>query len=94
MIGMLFSHGILVVYLNPLGNDMGVSEDRGPYYSTPNSRILFIRTPKYGTVPLIIGNSHIRISWQGWAGRTSCTGARSVSVAQKRFVRKLVRVGV
>ena len=28
---------------------MGVSENRGPYYSTPNSRILIIRTPEYGT---------------------------------------------
>ena len=28
--------------------DMGVSENRGPEYSTPNS-ILIIRIPKYGT---------------------------------------------
>ena len=28
---------------------MGVSENRGPYYRTPNSRILIIRIPKYGT---------------------------------------------
>ena len=26
--------------------DMGVSENRGPWYSIPNSRILTIRTPK------------------------------------------------
>ena len=25
---------------------LGVSENRGPQYSTPNSRILIIRTPK------------------------------------------------
>ena len=36
---------------------MGVSENRGPYYSTPNSRILVIRTPN--KVPLIFGNSHV-----------------------------------
>ena len=28
---------------------MGVSENRGPYYSTPNSSILILRTPEYGT---------------------------------------------
>ena len=28
---------------------MGVSENRGPRYRTLNSRILIIRTPKYGT---------------------------------------------
>ena len=28
---------------------MGVSENRGPSYSTLKSRILIIRTPKYGT---------------------------------------------
>ena len=28
---------------------MGVSENRGPYYSTLNSRILIIRTPRQGT---------------------------------------------
>ena len=28
---------------------LGVSENRGPLYSTLNSRILMIRTPKYGT---------------------------------------------
>ena len=27
------------------GTYMGVSENRGPYYNTPNSRILIIRTP-------------------------------------------------
>ena len=36
---------------------MGVSEKRGPYYSTLNSRIHIIRTPN--KVPLIFGNSHI-----------------------------------
>ena len=34
---------------------MGVSENRGPYSSTLNSRILTTRTPKM--VPLIFGNS-------------------------------------
>ena len=29
--------------------DLGVSENRGPQSRTPNSRILIIRTPKYGT---------------------------------------------
>ena len=29
--------------------DVGVSENRGPEYSTLNSRILIIRTPKYRT---------------------------------------------
>ena len=38
-------------------SNMGGSENRGPEYSTLNSRILIIRTPKYGT--LIFGNSHI-----------------------------------
>ena len=28
--------------------EMGVSENRGPSYSTPISRILFVRTPKKG----------------------------------------------
>ena len=36
---------------------MGVSENRGPQYSTLNSRILIIRTPQRGTP--IFGNSHI-----------------------------------
>ena len=36
---------------------MGVSENRGPYYSTLNSRILIIRRPN--KVPLIFGNSHM-----------------------------------
>ena len=36
---------------------MGLAENRGPYYSTLNSRILIIRTPN--KVPLIFGNSHI-----------------------------------
>ena len=40
--------------------DMGVSENRGPEYSTLNSRILIIRTPKKGT--LILGNSHIVVA--------------------------------
>ena len=34
----------------------GVSENRGPYYSTLNRRILIIRPPN--KVPLIFGNSH------------------------------------
>ena len=38
---------------------MGVSENRGPEYSTLNSRIHIIRTPKEGT--LIFGNSHILV---------------------------------
>ena len=33
---------------------MGVSQHRGPYYSTLNSRILIVR-------PLISGNSHISL---------------------------------
>ena len=37
--------------------DLGVSENRGPYYSTLSSRILVIGTPKM--VPLIFGNSHM-----------------------------------
>ena len=36
---------------------MGVSENRGPEYSTSNSRILIIRTPKQNT--LIFGKTHI-----------------------------------
>ena len=36
---------------------MGVSENRGPQYSTLNNRILIIRTPN--KVPLIFGNSHM-----------------------------------
>ena len=35
----------------------GVSENKGPKYSTLNSRILIIRTQN--KVPLIFGNSHI-----------------------------------
>ena len=38
-------------------NYMGVSENRGPQYSTLNSRILIIRTPNQ--VPLIFGKSHM-----------------------------------
>ena len=38
---------------------VGVSENRGAKYSTLNSRILIIRTPK-NKVPLIFGNSHVR----------------------------------
>ena len=33
----------------PQGDYMRVSEARGPKYSTLNSRILIIRTPKHGT---------------------------------------------
>ena len=36
---------------------LGVSENRGPQYSTLNSRILIIRIPKQST--LIFGKSHI-----------------------------------
>ena len=36
---------------------MGVSENRGPEYSTPNSRILITRTPK--KVTLVFGNFQI-----------------------------------
>ena len=49
---------LLLLLLLPL-LDMGVSANRGPQYSTPNSRILIIRTPK--KVPLIFGNSHIPV---------------------------------
>ena len=38
-------------------SDLGVSENRGSYYSTLNSRILIIMTPNM--VPLIFGNSHL-----------------------------------
>ena len=38
---------------------MGVSENRGPEYSTLNSRILIIRTPKEGTPNF--RNSHFRV---------------------------------
>ena len=34
------------VELRALALDMRVSEHRGPYFSTPNSRILIIRSPK------------------------------------------------
>ena len=37
---------------------MGVSENRGPSYSTLNSRILFYKDPKI-SYPLIFGNSQI-----------------------------------
>ena len=40
---------------------MGVSENRGPKYSTLNSRILILRTPKEGT--LIFGKSHVAAQW-------------------------------
>ena len=36
---------------------MGVSENRGPKYSTLNSRILIIGTPN--KVPLLFGSSHV-----------------------------------
>ena len=45
---------------------MGVSENRGPEYSTLNSRILITRTPKQGT--LIFGKSHI---WKAQTGDVS-----------------------
>ena len=40
----------------------GVSEKRGPEYSSLNSRILIVRTPKYGTpnfrnIPYYVGPS-------------------------------------
>ena len=40
---------------------MGISENRGPKYSTLNSIILIIRTPNIYIykVPLIFGNSHM-----------------------------------
>ena len=41
-----------------LPNHLGVSETRGPGYSTLNSRILSIRIPK---VPLIFGKSHCKL---------------------------------
>ena len=37
---------------------MGFPENRGPEYSTPNSRILILRTPNI-RYPLIFGNSHV-----------------------------------
>ena len=37
-------------------SDLGVSKNRGPGYSTLNSRILIIRTPN--KVPHIFGNPH------------------------------------
>ena len=37
---------------------MEVSENRGPQYSTLNSKILIIRTPQNKVLP-IFGNSHI-----------------------------------
>ena len=46
----------LVELLNTLNTPyMGVSESRGPQYSTLNSRILIVRTQK--KVPLIFGTS-------------------------------------
>ena len=39
--------------------NLGVSENRGPSYSTLNNRILIIRTPN--KVPLIFGNSHFKV---------------------------------
>ena len=41
----------------PRIHDMGVSENRGPKYSTLNSRILYKNPPN--KVPLIFGNSHM-----------------------------------
>ena len=35
--------------LQSWGPEVGVSENRGPYYGTLTSRILMIKTPKYGT---------------------------------------------
>ena len=36
--------------------ELGVSENRGPLYSTPNSRILIIRKGPQNKVPLNFGN--------------------------------------
>ena len=41
-----------------ISDHLGVSENWGPQYSTLNSRILIIGTPKYGA--LIFGNSESR----------------------------------
>ena len=43
---------------------MGVSENRGPLYSTLNSRILIIRTPNKER--LIFGNSHVVFNCFRW----------------------------
>ena len=47
---------------------MGVSENWGPKYSTPNSRILLMRAPEI-RYPLIFGNSHVAPILN-----TKCTG--------------------
>ena len=39
----------ILAAIRKYGLEMGASENRGPEYSTPNSRILIIRTPKQGT---------------------------------------------
>ena len=39
---------------------MGVSTNRGSRYSTLNTRILIVRTPKQGTP--IFGNSHVEFT--------------------------------
>ena len=42
--------------------EVGVSENRGPSYSTLNSRILIIRTPPpKNKVPLILGKSQVAL---------------------------------
>ena len=61
---------------------MGVSENRGPWYSTLNSRILILRTPKLGTpnfrnLPYGFG-AGLRLkkgiyglrTWDFWSGST------------------------
>ena len=52
--GLVFHAGVRVGQGRLQGGDpnMGVSEKRGPEYSTLNSRVLIIRTPK-NEVPLI-----------------------------------------
>ena len=63
---------------------MGVSENRGPQYSTLNSRILVIRTPN--KVPLIFGNSRIGVEGLGKLDqRLFATRAVLVGLVSNRY---------
>ena len=61
---------------------MGVSENRGPSYSTLNSRILIIREPKIRYPPLF-SETHKFQSWPGIWGRHS-SGLRNCGTATIR----------
>ena len=69
---------------------LGVSENRGPEYSTVNSRILIIRTPKYGTpnfrkLLLKLQTFNSRTDLQGPKSRVAKTNSDEKDAAPKEW---------